>query len=240
MIFFGITAAQPASQSASKPWYQEGQYDPDNPTTRGGSVSYAIIDQITYEGRTNDGSSGCITYDGKAAYDDTSETARRVIKDFFNAINANKYIFEINNSQLGGDPMSGARKLCTLYYRYGPDRPLLCQQVFEHEFMNFNRSVRDIEYGGVQVRNSEVVKRFNRALRTALESTYDPRSKLDKVFTGKYADDAVEVNNDNCGGDTNFGKEKTVKVWIGGSLMLDAQEGEKWPNVKRLIELVKR
>jgi hypothetical protein len=191
-----------------------------------------VIDSIIYEGRT-DGSSGCYTYEVKDDDTDVSERARRVIKDFYEAIALQKRKFEINNSQLGGDPCNGARKECTLYYRMARGAPLLCQKVYEYEFMSFDLHITNVKWGPTVVQNSAVYRRLNRALRTALETVNDPPSD-------GYAKDAVDVTNDNLGGDTNPGQRKILEVIIswGSGRGVNAKEGEKWPNVKELLRVV--
>jgi hypothetical protein len=198
------------------------------------------IDSVVYEARRDDGSGGSITYEADKP---GSATQQRVIKDFFIAIRNCNPSFEINNSQLGGDPCTGARKKCTIYYYISRTSPLLCQTAFEYEAMNFKYHVIRILYGiGPrdlnQVNNSYVYRRFNRALRTA-------REHLIKNGSGSrtFADDAVEVSNENCGGDTAVDRKKFVRVFVqeeegsgyAPTQFVDAQEGDKWPSLHELF-----
>ncbi len=106
--------------------------------------------------------------------------------------------------------------------------------------MNFGNHCLEIKYGGQVVNNSSVYESFNRALRTALEEVDNPIANAFRT----YAKDAVEVNNDNCGGDVKHGETKEVRVIIRDALyprqIVVSREGEKWPKIEDLKEALKK
>lgn len=217
-------------------WYQgndnaylhDGTFNPD------GFKSSVCIEYIWY--------SGFVISRPSKPYNDSE---RRIIKTFFNAVQNRRVDLVINNALFeltdATDPARGQRKECTLQYRMHPSGPLLGQQCFGYERMNFFHHCLAISYGvgpnnnNVIMNDPSVYYRFNRALRNSLERCDRTARNFYSNSVSGTAADAVHVTNDNCGGDPAPGKTKTVKVVyerVGERMRAcTAGEGQRWPDL---------
>ncbi|OCL04806.1 hypothetical protein AOQ84DRAFT_356242 [Glonium stellatum] len=121
-----------------------------------------------------------------------------VMERFFNAMINTSYV-DINNNNMGGDPLPGVLKTCTLDYRMVNDGPLLRISANEGERIDFRKHILRITYQNKILYNKpEAYERYNRAL---MDYFKDPKATL-------------TINNQALGGDPAVGVVKNCQIGL--------------------------